>query len=181
MRTLLAVIAVAAVAGCATPQVSTVAITGSGDWGAESNGLRCRISLDRTEYRISEPVYVLVEVTNSGVRPVSFGWAEVRTHAIQGNRNKPPFFFSTSMHEFPEKGPSGGPFTLAPGQVWRKTVVIRPWGPTRSSIPSVAGPGTMTMDADFLYRPDSSSRGQSVSSSMRSFEAVDANSPPDRK
>lgn len=169
MKSALAIVAVALLVGCEARKHKSNEITGTGDWGSVTNGLRCRVTTDKQEYRISEPVRVLVEVTNAGSRSVSFGWAEVWLSAFQGDRGA--HFFSTTMREFPQKTESGGTLTLNPGQVWQETVVVRPWGPTRSSSPSVAGPGMMTIHASFVYRPDSTSAGQSVQSSEKTFEA----------
>jgi hypothetical protein len=171
MRHLLIKIALVCLAGCATAQTNAPEIKGTGDWGAVTNGLACRITTDRDEYTIPEPVTVLVEVRNAGRQPVTFGWAEVHLSAIQGDRANPPYFFSTTMHEFPETQDDGRPRTLGPGEVWTRTVVVKPWGPTMSSIPSVAGPGKMTIDGMFVYRPDASARGQSVSSGVKEFMA----------
>jgi hypothetical protein len=157
--------------GCTTLKTNVQQIKGTGDWGAVTNGLSCRITTDRDEYTISEAVTVLVEVMNSGQKPVSFGWAEVHLSVVQGKRDTPLGFFSTTMHEFPEKKADGTPCTLVPGEIWTRTVAIKPWGPTRSSIPSVAGPGIMTIDGMFIYRTDSSSMGQSVRSGIKEFMA----------
>ena len=146
-------------------------LTGSGEWGSVINGLKCRVTTDKREYRISEPVRVLVEVANAGPHPVTFGRAEIHLSAIQGDRDKFPYFFSTTLHEFPHKTESGNTLTLHPGKVWQKTVVVRPWGPTYGSSPSVASPGVMSIEARFVYRPDSTSAGQSVQSSVTTFEA----------
>ena len=172
MRYPLAIITVALFVGCSPPKHESMEITGTGDWGSVTNGLKCRVTTDKQEYRISEPVSVLVEVTNVGPRPVTFGRAEVQLTAVQGDRKKPPYsyFFSTTLHEFPHKTESGNTLTLHPGKVWQKTVVVRPWGPTLSSSPSVAGPGTMTIEAIFVYGPNSASAGQSAQSSAKAFE-----------
>ena len=171
MRYLLSSMAVVCLVDFASAQTNAPQIRGTGDWGTVTNGLACRITTDRTEYRISETVSVLVEVKNAGQQPVTFGWAEVHLSAIQADRNKPPYFFSTTEHEFPEKNANGSAFTLAPGNVWSRTVVVKPWGPTHSSIPAVAGPGKMTIEGLFVYRPDASARGQSVSSAAKEFTA----------
>jgi len=171
MRYLLTSVAMVWLAGCATAQTNTPQIQGTGNWGAETNGLTCRVTTDRGEYTISEPVSVLVGVRNAGRQPVRFGMAEVHLTAIQGDRDKPPYFFSTTLHEFPEKTAPRDVFTLAPGEVCSRTVVVRPWGPTYSSIPAVASPGTMTIEALFVYRPDASSRGKAASSATIQFTA----------
>ncbi len=171
MRYLFSGIAIVCLAACATAQTNAPQIKGTGNWGAQTNGLVCRITTDRDEYTISEPVTVLIEVRNSGNQPISFGWAEVHLSAIQGNRDKPPYFFSTTLHEFPEKKPDGSTRTLAPGDLWTRTVVIKPWGPTLSSIPSVASAGKMTIEGSLVYRPDAGARGQSVSSAVKQFTA----------
>ena len=157
-------------AGCSHPVREASSLTGSGEWGSVVNGLKCRVTTDRQYYRLSEPVCVLVEVTNSGIRPISFGWAEVYLSVIQGDKQNPPYFFNTTLHEFPHKTKSGQNATLQPGDVWERTMVIHPWGPTYSSSPSVASPGGMTLEARFVYRQDSSSVGQSVQSAVVTFE-----------
>jgi hypothetical protein len=163
--------AIACLAGCVAAQTDAPQIKGTGDWGALTNGLACRITTDRDEYTISEPVTVLLEVRNSGQQAITFGWAEVHLSAIQGDRNKPPYFFSTTLHEFPEKKDDGSVRTLVPGDVWTRTVVVKPWGPTHSSIPATAGPGKMTIEGLFVYRPDQSAGGQSLSSGTKEFTA----------
>ena len=116
------------------------------------------MTTDRQEYRLSEPVRVLVEVVNSGTRPVSFGRAEVHLSARQGS------FGCGITSEFPQKEESGYPVTLQPGSRWEKTIIIHPWGPMLSCLPAVAAPGSMTLEASFVYRPDFSSKGKSVKS-----------------
>ena len=171
MKSVFTLIALVLLVGCVTSRPDASAITGTGDWGPVTNGLKCRVTTCRQEYKLSEPVRVLMEVVNSGTSPVSFGWAEVHLSAIQGDKDKPPYFFSTTMHEFPHKTEAGDLAALQPGTRWEKTIVIRPWGPTRSSSPSVASPGSMTLEGSFVYRPDSSSAGKSVASSAVTFEA----------
>jgi len=171
MKSVLTFVSLLALVGCSHHVREAGPLTGSGEWGSVANGLKCRVTTDRQDYRISEPVRVLVEVASSGTHPISFGWAEVHLSAIQGDKQKPPYFFSTTLHEFPYKTESGENAALQPGDVWKKTVVIRPWGPTYSSLPSVASPGRMTLEASFVYRPDSSSAGQSVQSSTVTFQA----------
>ena len=171
MKSVLTIITIMLLTGCPVSNHELRVITGTGDWGSVTNGLKCRVTTDKQEYRISEPVRVLIEVFNSGSQPVSFGWAEVHTSVIQGDREKPPYFFSTTMHEFSYEAEPGGSFTLNPGEVWQQTVVIQPWGPTLSSSPSVASSGSMTIEASFVYRPNSTEAGQSVQSSVTTFEA----------
>ena len=171
MKSVFTIIIIVLLMGCPISKHELRMITGTGDWGSVTNGLKCRVTTDRQEYRISEPVRVLVEVFNAGSQPVSFGWAEVYLSAIQGDRENPPYFFSTTLHEFSYEAESGGTVTLNPGDVWQQTVVVRPWGPTYSSSPSVASPGTMTIEASFVYRPNSTEAGQSVQSSVTIFEA----------
>ncbi len=169
MKSVLAIITVALLVGCEARKHESKEITGTGDWGSVTNGLRCRVTTDKQEYRISEPVRVLVEVTNAGSRSVSFGWAEVHLSAFQGDRGA--HFFSTTMHEFPQKTESGATLTLNPGEVWQETVVVHPWGPTFGSSPSVAAAGMMKIFAIFVHRPDSASAKQTVQSSEKTFEA----------
>lgn len=144
---------------------------GSGDWGAVSNGLKCRVTTDRREYRISEPVHVLVEVANVGGSPVSFGCAEVQLAARQGDRKTPLGFFSGAMREFTEATQNGKPFVLSPDRVWKRAMILYPWGPTFSSNPVVASPGKMSIYGIVAFRPDTSGAGRSVQSSTKTFEA----------
>jgi hypothetical protein len=165
MKSVLTFIALVLLVGCSASSPDTNAIEGTGNWGLVTNGLKCRVTTDRQEYRISEPVRVLVEVVNSGTRAVSFGRAEVWLSAGQGG------FGSGTSHEYPQKEESGYPVTLQPDSRWEKTLIIHPWGPTYSSSPAVAAPGSMTLEAIFVYRPDSSSKAKFVKSSVVTFEA----------
>ena len=130
------------------------------DRGTAANGLTCRLTPDKTEYAIGETVHVLVEITNNTDKPVALGLeplVEIK-HASGHSLSRQPAelhmtfsqgsnaFFATYHMTFPRGIDSEAKAViLAPKDTFTETVHVTPWGPTRSSIPSTAQSGKMTL------------------------------------
>jgi len=160
-----------------TGRTKAAHVDGSGlfaDWGPEANGVKCRIELDRTEYRIGETVNVQFEIRNVGAGPVSFGCVELNTSATQRRDPQAPTFFFSSSPTDVSQFPGNSKFLrLGPGRTFAHTVKRLPWGPTRSSIPPVASPGKMAMEGLVIFRPRPGSRGWSAETNTVHFTACE--------
>jgi hypothetical protein len=131
---------------------------GRGDWGRPTLGVRCRATLDKTEYELGEPVRVLIEVRNETDKPVALGLeplievdkdgrlfrqpAEIVLAFSQGN----PGFFATYSITFPKgNGTEARAVVIEPKATFSEIITRFPWGPTYGSSP--AQPGAMMLKA----------------------------------
>jgi hypothetical protein len=138
-------------------------IEGRGEWGPETLGLRCRVTTDKSAYKIGESVRVLVEVQNMTDKSVALGLepllqigkknqfsrqlAELHLSFSQGSDGKLGFF-STHHITFPRGLKSEArALVVEPKGTFTEVVTVTPWGPTLSSDPSEPVPGRMTLNA----------------------------------
>jgi hypothetical protein len=138
-------------------------IVGRGEWGPTRLGLSCRVTTDRADYEIGDPVHVFVEVRNLTDRPIALGLepllqvgrdgrlsrqsAEVHLSFTQEAAGKSGFF-STYHVSFPRgTGSEARAVVVPPKGTYSEVVTRRPWGPTFGSAPNVAQPGGMTLTA----------------------------------
>lgn len=167
------------------PQSGLPDFNGRGEWGPQVEGLSCRITPEKTEYEIGDAVRLLVEVRNTNDSPLSLGMGPTSTihighakpfstrqsgtlaitfaQAIQGDFTARTLaegklgFFATYHILFP-KGTENETRTVVvqPKTTYSEFLVLTPWGPTLSSIPSTAQPGKMNLSASLmqLLKPD---------------------------
>ena len=133
---------------------------GHGDWSQSIQGVSCRVTPDKTEYTLGEPVRVLVEVRNEIDMPIALGLeplievdkegrlcrqqAEIGLTFSQGS----PGFFATYSITFPKgKGSEARAVVIEPKGTFSEIITTSPWGPTFSSGPSTAQSGIMVLQA----------------------------------
>jgi hypothetical protein len=139
-------------------QLST--FQGYGDWSRSTQGVCCRATPDKTEYALGEPVRVLIEVRNETDSPIALGLEPLIEVDKEGRLFRQPAeigltfsqgiqgFFATYSITFPKgNGSEARAVVIEPKATFSEIITTTPWGPTYSSIPSTAQPGTMALKA----------------------------------
>jgi len=152
---------------------------GIGNWGKETRGLTCRITIDKAQYPIGETIYILVEVKNNTKKPVILGldrYDEIHTAFGQEDQGRPGFG-SSSSRPFP-KGIRQGPkavakaVTIQAGKTYSEIIIGNPWGPHYGCLPSSAQLGKMTLSV-FVFQSLSGVKKRQVITSNKIIFVVE--------